>query len=634
MTRDTIEQFRSAIAAAGLSPPAEIIADGGLHRFASNGASSDDAGWYVLHPDGIPAGIFGCWRSGIEQTWRGDVGRKLTLDEAETLKRRADAARRERETDKKRRQADARQRAAKIWQAGQPEPAKHPYLQYKGINSYGIREHDGELLIPVRDPEGELHSLQFIGADGGKRFLVGGRVQGCYYTIGRPNGVICIAEGYATGASVHATTGHAVAVAFNAGNLEATARPLRQKYPDLRIVVCADDDFRTEGNPGLTKATEAARAVGGIVAVPDFGADRPDGATDFNDLHKHRGLDAVRGCIERAQPPSGDGARDDAEENAATLASREIERIAALPLIEYERNRTDVAKRLGVRTTALDKLTAKARENIQQKQTIEQMFGTVEPWGQPVDGQSLLTELAHLFERFVVLPKHSPTALALWVLLTYSHDAFQHSPILLARSATKRCGKSTLVSLLAELVHRPMPASNLTPAVMFRVVEQYSPTLLIDEVDSFLGVNEELRGILNSGHQRATAKVYRIEEVGGTRQTVGFSTWAPKLLAMIGRPPSTILDRSISIHMQRKLRGDKVEKRRHAALDPEGMRSRCARWAADNAMALAEARPEIPDQLNDRQADGWEPLSGDCRSCGHGMWRTSPRRCGCVVPSG
>jgi putative DNA primase/helicase len=153
-----------------------------------------------------------------------------------------------------------------------------------------------------------------------------------------------------------------------------------------------------------------------------------------------------------------------------------------------------------------------------------------------------------------------------------------------------------------------MPASNLTPAVIFRVVEEFHPTLLVDEVDSFLEVSEEMRGILNSGHQRGTAMVYRIEEVEGRRQIIGFSTWAPKLLAMIGRPPSTILDRSISIHMRRKLRGDKVEKRRHAALDTEGMRSRCARWAGDNAIALAEARPEIPDELNDRQADSWEPL--------------------------
>jgi putative DNA primase/helicase len=218
--------------------------------------------------------------------------------------------------------------------------------------------------------------------------------------------------------------------------------------------------------------------------------------------------------------------------------------------------------------------------------------------------------------------------------MTYAHDQFQHSPLLLARSATKRCGKSTLVSLLAELVHRPMPASNLTPAVIFRVVEEFHPTLLIDEVDSFLEVSEEMRGILNSGHQRGTAMVYRIEEVEGRRQIIGFSTWAPKLLAMIGRPPSTILDRSISIHMRRKLRGDKVEKRRHAALDTEGMRSRCARWAGDNAIALAEARPEIPDELNDRQADSWEPLLAIAERAGRDVWRPGPRGCGGVVLGG
>ena len=113
---------------------------------------------------------------------------------------------------------------------------------------------------------------------------------------------MCIAEGYATGASIHEATGAAVAVAFHAGNLVPVARALRTKFPDLRLIVCADDDVNTPGNPGLAKANEAAQAVGALLAIPDFGGHRPDGATDFNDLHRQTGREAVRAAIARAMP--------------------------------------------------------------------------------------------------------------------------------------------------------------------------------------------------------------------------------------------------------------------------------------------------------------------------------------------
>jgi putative DNA primase/helicase len=125
-------------------------------------------------------------------------------------------------------------------------------------------------------------------------------VSGCYLLIGKPDGMLCIVEGYATGASIHEAADCSVAVAFNAGNLLTVTRTLRAKFPDLRLIVCADDDASTLGNPGLSKAREAAQAVGALLAVPDFGRNRPDGATDFNDLHRHAGYEAVRASIERA----------------------------------------------------------------------------------------------------------------------------------------------------------------------------------------------------------------------------------------------------------------------------------------------------------------------------------------------
>lgn len=268
---NTIHQFQDAIRSAGLIPPDVIETDGKLHRFSSNGKRGDSAGWYLLFSDGIPAGCFGDWRTGFTQTWRADIGRPLTPAEEAAHREKTQAMRREREAEEARRKAVAQARAAAIWKAATPTPDDHAYLTRKGIKAHGARLHKGALLIPMR-ADGKIHSLQFIGGDGGKRFLTGGRVAGCYFSIGDTRGaaVLCITEGFATGATIFEATGYPVAVAFNAGNLLAVARALREKFADLPLVLCADDDRHTPGNPGLTKATEAARAVGGLLVIPEF----------------------------------------------------------------------------------------------------------------------------------------------------------------------------------------------------------------------------------------------------------------------------------------------------------------------------------------------------------------------------
>jgi putative DNA primase/helicase len=178
----------------------------------------------------------------------------------------------------------------------------------KGVGAYGLRVYKGALVVPIHDAASELRSLQFIGASGTKRFLKGGRVAGLFFLIGGAGKVICIAEGYATGASIHAATGYAVAVAFNAGNLGAVAAAVQESYPDAQLIPCADDDQATPDNPGLTHARDAARMVGALLAVPAFGADRPAGPSDFNDLQQAQGLQSVRDSIAAAKAPGGDDA--------------------------------------------------------------------------------------------------------------------------------------------------------------------------------------------------------------------------------------------------------------------------------------------------------------------------------------
>lgn len=304
--------FADAIRAAGLTPPEQIEADGEIHRFGTNGKRNDDAGWYSLHLDGVPAGIFGSWRDGMSQTWSAKTATEMTQAEREAQRALIEAMKAKREAEQQQRQQRAQAEALALWAAAPDAPANHGYLTRKGIKPHGIKCDGHRLLIPMRDAEGRMHSLQAIGPDGGKRFLPGGRVKGCFHLIGQPQAgaPLLICEGYATGATLHEATGYPVAVAFNAGNLRTVAEALRAKFPELALILAADDDHRTEGNPGITKATEAARAVGAVLAVPRFPEGcRPDDATDFNDLHALAGLEAVGECIRSARD---DGAAEPA----------------------------------------------------------------------------------------------------------------------------------------------------------------------------------------------------------------------------------------------------------------------------------------------------------------------------------
>ena len=311
---DALAQFRAALIARDIVPPDTIVADGRLHRCNAAGPRGRGDAAYLLHLDGVPAGGMESWRDGRGwQTWRLDLGRPLTAAERDALRVRSQAADSQRRAEKERRHAFARERAERIWSKALPAPADHPYLATKQVAGHGVRAYRGTLIVPVHDVTGVLHGLQFIAAAGAKRFLKDTAVQGHYLQIGDTGDSgealerICIAEGFATGASVHAATGYPVAVAFHAGNLASVALAIRGKHPRADIVVCADDDSNTPGNPGRTLARQAALAVGGRLAFPDFGPARPEGASDFNDLHCVRGLSAVLTDVRSASFPVADG---------------------------------------------------------------------------------------------------------------------------------------------------------------------------------------------------------------------------------------------------------------------------------------------------------------------------------------
>lgn len=231
----------------------------------------------------------------------------------------------------------------------------------------------------------------------------------------------------------------------------------------------------------------------------------------------------------------------------------------------------------------------------------------IEPWETPIKVYELLNALYFVIKTHVVLDHPVLVACTLWTVLTYCYDSFGILPMLAVTSPEKRCGKTTLLEILGGLANKPLIASNITPSAIFRTIEKHRPCLLIDEADTFLKDNDELRGIVNSGHTRKSAFVIRTNTE--TLEPERFSTWGPKAVSLIGTLPDTLSDRSIAIRMERKTVFEKVEKISLGFDEKQlPLRRKCKRWALDNAASLKDATPGIPATGNDRATDNWLPL--------------------------
>ncbi len=243
--------------------------------------------------------------------------------------------------------------------------------------------------------------------------------------------------------------------------------------------------------------------------------------THFNDLALVEGLGSVRACVEAAEAVETIEARAEEPANAAIEAA--IERLAALSDADYDLVREGEAKRLGFRPTFLDKVVKKTRAAnagaaLDPAGEMAKHLPPIEPWPEAVDGGALLLELVTAIRAHVVMEENAAIAVALWILHAHAHDAAAISAILAIISPQKRCGKTTLLSLLQELTPNPLAASNISASAVFRAVEEWRPTLIVDEADTFLAKHGELRGILNSGHSRRTAFVVRVEKSATSRR--------------------------------------------------------------------------------------------------------------------
>lgn len=279
--------------------PQKIIFDKNIHRFSTKNDPSDKAGWYVAYYyDDSYGVVFGDWRTGLNEKWFSYENTDSRYHKNKiTDKGNEKGIKHEFERECK--YVLAAQEAKRIWDSSSSNITEHPYLKSKKVKSYDLREKDGKLLVPAKDYRGTIWSLQYICQDGQKKNLLHGKMKGNCFGISGKRDIIYICEGYATGATIFEATGNHVVGAFNAGNILDVAQTVRSKYPNVKIVIAGDNDQWVKGNPGMTKAKEAALKIGGYVVVPDF-SDVSTKPTDFNDLYLLEGLDHVRSQLESA----------------------------------------------------------------------------------------------------------------------------------------------------------------------------------------------------------------------------------------------------------------------------------------------------------------------------------------------
>ncbi|MGA7741358.1 MAG: DUF927 domain-containing protein [Polyangia bacterium] len=312
-----------------LVPPEKLITDGKIKTcdVVGDGAHGKGDGRYLLHVDGIPNGGFQNHKDGKGwEKWRASGACDLSPAERAALHARVDADKKTHEEERAQKRAAAIRKATKLWELAKPAQANHPYLMRKGVAPVAsLKEIDqravvsvlgyapkskgklleGRLLLaPVKIGE-DLSTIEMIDDMGTKSAIAGGAKGGGYWTTGElPVGdglgvTLLIGEGVATVLSSMAATGNPAVAVLSCDNLLPVAKYFRDRYPSARLVLLTDLGI------GEAKSAEAAQAVRGLVAIPDFGQNPPEGATDFNDLHQAQGPEAVRACIEAAAPPAG-----------------------------------------------------------------------------------------------------------------------------------------------------------------------------------------------------------------------------------------------------------------------------------------------------------------------------------------
>jgi phage/plasmid primase-like uncharacterized protein len=308
------QQFREAMLDAGVQPPDEIILDGQLRRFRTDSKKTDRSGWYVGHADGICTMIWGDWRQGIEQTIKAVTGKKWTVAEEMAHVARVAAAKAARDAERKKQNEAAASTVEIIWSEGAAASPEHPYLKRKGIQPHGAKiTGDGRLMLPLFDESGVLASLQYIDVEGGKLYHPGGSVGGKFCIIGTLDvpGVLYVAEGYATAATIHEVSNRPVVVAYSASNLVPVTATLRDLYGQGQdIVIVADND---SSGVGQRYAEQACAKYGARMILPPLPGDANDYVQAGHDLVSLLTPQASKTMLDKLKVVFGDSLSTDYE---------------------------------------------------------------------------------------------------------------------------------------------------------------------------------------------------------------------------------------------------------------------------------------------------------------------------------
>jgi hypothetical protein len=440
--------------------------------------------------------------------------------------------------------------------------------------------------------------------------------------------VVYVVEGEA---KVEALAGIGVVGTCNAGGAGKWEAPFSSYLRGASVVLVPDNDeagFRHINDVGASLVGISARTR--VLILPGLG---PKG--DIKDWIAGGGtreqLDALTKQAPDWLPPTTEEAnktKADADRAKATAdEQRLIDELARLNAVDYDRRRNDAADQMGIRRGTLDDQVNERRAEQAEETGPPPLFGHwfVEPWAEAVDTGELILAIVDRVRRHVILSDDEALTVALWIMFAWIHDvAAVHSPILLVTSAEANSGKTQLLSLVGFLVPRALVCVEISEATLFRGIEMWNPTIIVDEADVILVNNEPLRSVVNSGWTRGSC-VPRC--IGDDNTPHAFPTFCPKVIGMKGRKlPDTTLTRSIIVEMKRKKAGEPVTHFR--SIDDAGLaelRRRALRWADDHGEKLDGAEPDMPPGFDNRLGDNWSLLLAIADHAGGG-WPAKARK--------
>jgi len=251
-------------------------------------------------------------------------------------------------------------------------------------------------------------------------------------------------------------------------------------------------------------------------------------------------------------------------------------------------------------------------------------FHVPEAWPHPVVICDVFKEMDDILKKHLIVTPEERWTIILWIVFSYAPRRFRHSPRLLVTSPQMQCGKTTLLSILAALAYKALHVSHLTPATLFRMLDKERPTIIADEADTYIHGDENMRNVLNNGHTRDGSWVMRCD--GDQNDVRLFDAYGAMVIGQIGSPPDTVMDRSIAIMMKRKKPSEKtlpfLSQDDDTVKVCREIQAKLMRWTTDHANDLTKAAMQLPDFLNNRNADKWHPLFAIAELAGDPwLWR-------------